>query len=128
MKESPLANYLKSVMKDLNYDSERSFATYLGVSRTTVSRIMKGKKADPDMLEQIARALHLPVEHLYRLGGYLPPQDLQTQVLREIEHLLKEMPEEEQKRILELVRVEYKHAKAHQPSKKQSPREEQKAG
>lgn len=128
MMENALADYLRSTMEELHYTSERSFANYLNVSYSTVNRILKGEKADPIILERIAEALHVPVENLYRLSGYLPAEDMKTQVLREIEHLLKEMPEADQRRILELVRVEYRHAQPQQPPENKSRKEQQKAG
>jgi transcriptional regulator with XRE-family HTH domain len=128
MSENKLPDYLRQMMDELNYASERSFANYLKVSYSTVNRILKGEKVDPDSLLRIAEALHVPVETVYRLAGYLPPEEMQTQVLREIEHLLREMPEADQRRILDLVRVEYKHTQAKQPNEEQPRRDQQKAG
>jgi transcriptional regulator with XRE-family HTH domain len=115
MNEITLASYLKNLMVELNYASERSFAAYLGVSYSTVNRILRGEKVDPDSLIRISEALHVPVENLYRMAGYLPPEEMQTLVMREVEHLLRQMPEADQRRILDLVRVEYKHTQARQP-------------
>jgi transcriptional regulator with XRE-family HTH domain len=109
MTENDLANYLRQMMEELNYSSERSFALYLGVSYSTVNRLLHGARIDPESLQQIANALHVPVENLYRRAGYLPPEEAQTQVIREIEHLMRELPEADQRRILDLIRVEHKH-------------------
>jgi transcriptional regulator with XRE-family HTH domain len=109
MSENHLASYLRQMMEELNYSSERSFALYLGVSYSTVNRLLHGARVDPDSLQQIADALHVPVENLYRLAGYLPPEEAKSQVLREIEHLMRELPEADQRRILDLIRVEHKH-------------------
>ena len=67
-----------------------------------------GEKIDPEPLQKIADMLSIPVENLYRLAGYLPAEEAQTQVLREIESLLRQLPEADQRRILEVVRVEHK--------------------
>src|SRR5437762_4123190 len=107
MNEMSLADYLRHMMEELNYSSERSFALHLGVSYSTVNRVLKGEKISADALQRIADGLHVPVETLYRLTGYLPPEEAQNQVLREIEHLLRDLPEADQQRILDLVRVEY---------------------
>jgi transcriptional regulator with XRE-family HTH domain len=109
MTESDLANYLRQMMEELNYSSERSFALYLGVSYSTVNRLLRGARIDPESLLQIASALHVPVENLYRLAGYLPLEEAQTRVIREVEHLMRELSEADQRRILDLIRVEHKH-------------------
>ena len=104
-----LADYLKAEMAERNFTSERSFALFLSVSPRTLGRILSGAKVDPESLQRIADALHLPIENLYRLAGYLPPEEAKPQLLREIEHLLWELPEADQRRILDIVRIEYKH-------------------
>jgi transcriptional regulator with XRE-family HTH domain len=109
MTESDLANYLRQMMEELNYASERSFALYVGVSYSTVNRLLRGARIDPESLLQIASALHVPVENLYRLAGYLPLEEAQTRVIREVEHLMRELSEADQRRILDLIRVEHKH-------------------
>lgn len=116
-----LADYLRRMMRELNYDSERAFALFLGVSYSTVNRILKGTRVGPEPLEQIASALHVPVENLYRLAGYLPPEETRAQVMREIEHLLRQLPEADQRRVLDLVRVEYLHHQRQQKGATEQP-------
>ncbi len=107
-KQDPLPQYLRQAMQERHFPSERSFATYAGISPRTLGRILRGEKVDPEPLQKIADALKVPVESLYRLAGYLPPDEAQTQVLREIESLLRQLPEADQRRILEVVRVEHR--------------------
>lgn len=128
MENLTLADYLRATMEEFNYTSERSFALYLGVSYSTVNRILAGDKVDADSLIKIAKALHVPIETLYRLAGYLPPEEAKTQVLREVEHLLRELPEADQRRILDLVRVEYKHHQAQAKPVDISEKEKKQAG
>lgn len=107
-KEDALPQYLRQAMQERHFHSERSFAAYAGISPRTLGRILRGEKVDPEPLQKIADALKVPVESLYRLAGYLPPDEAQTQVLREIENLLRQLPEADQRRILEVVRVEHR--------------------
>jgi transcriptional regulator with XRE-family HTH domain len=58
------------MMEELNYSSGRSFALYLGVSYSTVNRLLHGARIDPESLLPIANALHVPVENLYRLADF----------------------------------------------------------
>ena len=105
----PLAQYLRKEIEDRHFHSERAFAARAGISPRTLGRILRGEKVDPEPLQKIADALSVPVESLYRLAGYLPPDEAQSQVLREIENLLRQLPEADQRRILEVVRVEHKY-------------------
>lgn len=105
----PLAQYLRQAIEERHFHSERSFAAHAGISPRTLGRILRGEKVDPQPLQKIADALKVPVESLYRLAGYLPPEEAQTQVLHEIENLLRQLPEADQRRILEVVRVEHKY-------------------
>lgn len=116
MPENSLADYLHRSMEELHYTSERSFAAYLGVSYSTVNRLLRGDKVDPESLQKVAAGLKVPIENLYRLAGYLPPDEAQTQVLREIEGLLRKLPDADQRRILEMVRVEYKYQQQREAS------------
>lgn len=106
---NPLANYLRQEIQNRRFSSERSFAAQADISPRTLGRILRGEKVDPEPLQKIAHALQVPVESLYRLAGYLPPEEAQTQVLHEIENLLRQLPEADQRRILEVVRVEHKY-------------------
>jgi hypothetical protein len=60
--ESHLAGYLRYMMEDLNYSNKRSFVLYLGVSYSTINRLQRGARVDPDSLQQIADTLHVLVE------------------------------------------------------------------
>lgn len=107
--ENPLAVYLRQEIDDRKFHSERAFAARAGISPRTLGRILRGEKVDPEPLQKIAAALNTPVESLYRLAGYLPPEQAHSQVLGEIENLLRQLPEADQRRILEVVRVEHKY-------------------
>ena len=122
-----LSGYLRQAMKDHHFHSERSFAAAAGISPRTLGRILRGEKVDPASLQRLAGVLNSPVEILYRLARYLPPDEAQSQVLHEIENLLRQMPEADQRRILEVVRVEHKYHQAQQNSSA-DPDSRQKAG
>jgi transcriptional regulator with XRE-family HTH domain len=108
-RQPTLAEYVRELMEERRFSSERAFALHVGISPRTLGRILDGEKVDPESLQKIAAVLNLPVENLYRLAGYLPPEEARTQLLREIEHLLRRLPEDTQRRILDMVRVEHRH-------------------
>lgn len=110
--ETTLARYIHNLIEERQFPSERAFALHTGVSPRTVGRILSGEKVDPESLQKIAEALNIPVENLYRMAGYLPPEEASAVVLREVEHLLRQLPEASQRRILDMVRVEHKHHRA----------------
>jgi len=124
--DNPLAIYLRQEIEDRQFRSERAFAARAGISPRTLGRILRGEKVDPEPLQKIAAALNTPVENLYRLAGYLPPSVAQTQVLAEIENLLRQLPEADQRRILEVVRVEHKYHQ--QQGGRSKPLNQQKTG
>jgi len=124
--DNPLAAYLRQEIQDRQFRSERAFAARAGISPRTLGRILRGEKVDPEPLQKIAEALNTPVENLYRLAGYLPPAEVQSQVLGEIENLLRQLPEADQRRILEVVRVEHKYHQ--QQSGRSKPLKQQKTG
>jgi transcriptional regulator with XRE-family HTH domain len=113
--ETPLTRYLWKAIEERRFDSERSFALHAGISPRTLGRILRGKKVDLDTLQLIAEGLRVPVADLYRLAGLLPPEEAQTQVLSEVEHLLRQLPEADQRRILEMVRLEHRYHQASTP-------------
>lgn len=107
--ETPFVRYLWQAMRERHFPSERAFAAHAGLSPRTLGRILRGKKVDPESLQLIADALQVPVEDIYRLAGYLPPEEAQSQVLHEVEYLLRQLPEADQRRILEVVRLEHRY-------------------
>lgn len=106
--DTPLVLYLRRAIQEHHFPSERAFAAHVGISPRTLGRILRGKKVDPGSLQRIADGLQVPVESLYRLAGYLQPEEAQDRVIREIESLLRQLPEADQRRILEVVRVEHR--------------------
>lgn len=105
-----LGTYIQSIMKERNI-SGRALSMYADVSQGALNNVLHDK-ADPDpkTLIKIADYLNIPVEELYRLAGYLPDEDsdLKDQLVREIEYLMKKLPDESRQRILEIVRVEHR--------------------
>ena len=68
--------------------------------------MLNGERVGPDTLAQVAEALGVPVEMLYRLCGYLPPEEDQSMVLQELEALLRSLDRDTQRHIRDLVREE----------------------
>ncbi len=103
-----LGEYIREILGDR---SLRALATYAGISIGTASNLVNDRIENPDAdtLIKIAEYLGVPVENLYKLAGYLPENhDLRTLALAEIEHLVRQLPEDEQHNILELVRLQHR--------------------
>ena len=63
------------------------------MSDAAVSRIMRGeRKADPDSLIAIAKALKIPAEQVFRAAGILPPTHEEDEWVEEMNHKLKLIP------------------------------------
>ncbi|MBN1122793.1 MAG: helix-turn-helix transcriptional regulator [Anaerolineae bacterium] len=107
-----LATYLRTAMEERSIGSGRAFARYLDLPRMTVARMLNGERVDPETLVQVAGALDVPVEMLYRLCGYLPPAEDQSLVFREVEALLRNLDRDTQRHIRDLVREEVDRLKS----------------
>ncbi len=104
-----LAEYIEYVLEERNL-SQRALADIAGISHKTIGRILAGDPVDPDTIRRLAEILPADPVYLFRLVGYLPKEDdeLKNQLVREIEYLMKKLPEESQRRILEIIRVEHR--------------------
>lgn len=105
---NPLVTFLNAVLTDRRL-SQRALALYAGVASSTISRIMSGGEPDPDTLIKIAAYLDEPVQRLFRLAGWLPEVDVATEMLEEIEYLMRDLPEESQRRLRDQARLERKY-------------------
>lgn len=104
--EQTLGAYIR---EHLGHRSVRALAEYAGIGVATAHRLVNDQVENPDAptLQKVAEYLHIPVENLYRLAGYLPDEDesLRNALIREAEHLLKQLPEESQREFVEMLRV-----------------------
>lgn len=67
-----VAVYLRLAMDYHHIRSGRALARFLQLPRTTTARLLNGHTTSPETLAQVARALDVPLEALYRVAGYLP--------------------------------------------------------
>ncbi len=76
-----------------------------------MSRILSGeRKPTPETLQAFARALKLPIETIYRAAGLLPPADKIDEKIRNIEHSVAGLSEDDQRDVLEYVRMKVRLA------------------
>jgi transcriptional regulator with XRE-family HTH domain len=86
--------------------SMRELARQTGVSESTISRIISGKRNPSTRLSRrIAEALHLPPETIFREAGLLPESNEEAPGVREALYLFQELPEDEQRRVLLIMRT-----------------------
>lgn len=64
-----LAIFLDKSLKEHNW-SYRDFEELANISRSTISAIINGKKADLDILVKISKALNVPLWRIMELAGY----------------------------------------------------------
>lgn len=103
-----LAEYLQSVLEERQL-SMRALAVYAGISHSTVRRVLAGEEVDHKTLAALAEYLNIPIENVYRMAGLLPEEDLKTLAIREVEHLLRQLPPDAQRKILDMIRLEHKY-------------------
>lgn len=100
-----LGEYLRSVLKERRL-SQRSLALHIGVSNSTVNRLIKGKPADHETLRKLSEYLSIPLEDLYRMAGMLPPEperNERQELIELILYLLGRLPEKDQAEIVTLI-------------------------
>ena len=98
--------YLRQVMDDRGFASERAFARRYNLPRMTLRRLLAGERVDVDSLILVAEALDVPVEVFFQLCGYLPVERSRSRLLDEVEALLRGLDPDAQRRIRDLVRDE----------------------
>jgi transcriptional regulator with XRE-family HTH domain len=86
--------------------SMRELARQTGVSESTISRIISGKRNPSSRLSRrIANALHVPPETVFREAGLLPDVNEEAPGIKEALYLFRELPDDEQRRILLIMRA-----------------------
>jgi transcriptional regulator with XRE-family HTH domain len=84
----------------------RELARQTRVSESTISRIISGKRMPSSRLtRRIAKALHVPPEKVFREAGLLPDSDEEAPAVKEALYLFQELPEDEQRRVLLIMRT-----------------------
>lgn len=100
------SNWLLNKLREKGWN-QAELATRAGVTRTAISDVISGRRnAGPDLCSSIARALDLPPEAVFRAAGLLPPVSPESEVAQQILHLLSQLPPDEQRRYLDLLRFE----------------------
>jgi transcriptional regulator with XRE-family HTH domain len=108
--KSTLVAYLDDILDEKRL-SQRALALYAGVASSTISRIMSGGEPDPGTLIKIADYLNVPVKTLFQKAGWLRDEetDIKSELLDEIEYLMRLLPEESQRRIRDQARLEFQY-------------------
>jgi len=107
-----LAEYLQSVLDERQL-SIRALATYAKISHSTVRRVLAGEIVDYPTLQALADYLNLPVVTVYRMAGLMPEEEesVASVVLAEIENMLRELPEASQKKIRDMIKLEWEYTR-----------------
>lgn len=91
--------------------SQSDLARATGITTAQMSRIISGERnAGKETILNIAHALKLPPETVFRAAGLLPPQSPETELISRIVHLTSELPEEDQADILEYAQMRHRIA------------------
>jgi transcriptional regulator with XRE-family HTH domain len=75
------------------------------ITTAQISRIMTGEQhPGPTVCQKLARALHLPVEEVFRRAGFLPPVKEQPEGTAELLYHYGSLDDEDRKRLLVIAR------------------------
>lgn len=87
--------------------SQSEFSRRAGLTRQAISYYTTGKSKQPDefALQKIAAALQVPPEEVYRAAGIPLSKTSENPIIKQITYLTSDLPEAEQKDILEFVKL-----------------------
>lgn len=93
--------------------SQADLARASGLNRQSVSDYVNLRRTnpEPEALVSLANAFKLPPETVFRAAGLLPQQTEETEIIQQISHLTKELPQYEQQDILEFIKMRHRLAK-----------------
>lgn len=99
------AFWLETQLKNRDWQVS-DLARKAGVYVASVSRILNGtRKPGPGICLNIARALNLPPEEVFRRAGLLPPQPGVDAEAEEMVHLFQQLEKDKRKLALSTLRV-----------------------
>lgn len=99
-----LSDYLIEYLNKMNW-SQADLAKRAQVSKGIISRIInRERKATPETLQAIAKAMKLPVEEVFRWAGLLPKNENQDQLTVEAEFLLLQLPLNQRRQAIDFIR------------------------
>lgn len=91
-----------------------------GMDSGVVSNLLSGKRMNPshDSCRAIARALHLPIEEVYRWAGYLDEKPDSDPITDIVVYLMLELESEDRQDVLHYVRLRHQIAAENRAHKK----------
>lgn len=86
--------------------SQYAFGKMIGVTSTHINHLINNRrKPSADMLESIARGLHLPQEEVFRRAGILPPISPKSEQKEKLIYLFDQFPENEKEDLLTYMEI-----------------------
>jgi transcriptional regulator with XRE-family HTH domain len=86
--------------------SQTKLSKLSGLSQGTISNIISGRRGrGADSLQAIALALKIPRETVYRKAGLLDASRNTDEQIDEINHLAKDLSEEDRRTVIEFIRM-----------------------
>ncbi len=104
--DTNFVNWLTAQMQARNW-SQADLARASGLNKQSIHYYLTKSTKSPHAhaLAQIAHALDLPVEEMYRAAGFLPHASEINEIMEEILHEMKDMPKRDQQEVLAFVRM-----------------------
>ena len=102
------SDFIGWLAKELDQRSwtQADLARSAGVSRAQVSRVLSGMSSPGKAFcRQIARAMHITPETVFREAGLLPPEPKETKRSREAQQLFGDLSDQQQETMLAIMRT-----------------------
>lgn len=87
--------------------SQADLARASGLTTAAISKYVSGRIPDKDALREIARAFKLPPETVFRAAGILPQQSEESELSKELQYFVEQLPMEIQEEVLEYVKMRF---------------------
>ena len=101
MKKRNFVQWLQGELDHRDWN-QADLARKSGISKAYISRIFsENREPSADTLKSIARALHLPIEIVYREAGLLPKKTEQNKLIEDLLFNLSHLTEDQQKQLLQ---------------------------
>ena len=99
--------------------TQKEFSQIIGIEQPQLSKILSGSSNTSDeVLNKISIALGVPVEHVFRLAGKLPPAPILDQKIDEAVHLLNLLEPDDLEEIIQITRLKLDRKKSSTTKKK----------
>lgn len=109
--------------------SQTELAEMVEVTPGQISRLETGGRgASTELIEKLCRALQAPINEGLQAAGILPQSERKTTLMRVLEHIFNQLPQEEQEELIEEGRLKLRLLEEREARKREQARSRRATG